>query len=182
MPTANEYEKRISTFQWDDLLRLWEEIETGDTPGWESGKAFEYLVLRAFQLDGAEVRFPYRVELYGAEVEQIDGAVHYQSHSCLVECKDTVDRVNIEPIAKLRNQLSRRPVGTLGLIFSRNGFTDPASLLTQFLTPQTILLWGGDEVRYALENKTIGDLLLLKYRFCVEEGIPEYNVKLRGTR
>ncbi|MFN9817569.1 MAG: ParA family protein, partial [Pseudanabaena sp.] len=44
-----------------------------------------------------------------------------------VESKDFADKkVDIAPIAKLRNQLLRRPTATVGLVFSRTGFTDPA--------------------------------------------------------
>ncbi len=175
MPTANEYEKRISTFQWDDLLKLWESIEAGDTPEWESGKAFEYLVLRAFQLDGAEVRFPYRVELYGAEVEQIDGAVHYAGLSCLVESKNWSIDVDLAPIAKLRNQLMRRPAGTIGLIFSHKKFTAPATILAQFSHPQSILLWKKRDIEHGLKNRMMSRLLLSKYRHCVEYGLVDYN-------
>jgi hypothetical protein len=32
------------------ILDLWKGIESGNTPGWESGKALEYLILRVFQL------------------------------------------------------------------------------------------------------------------------------------
>jgi hypothetical protein len=51
-----EYEKKIAVYNWDNILDLWKGIESGNTPGWESGKALEYLILRAFQLEGAEVQ------------------------------------------------------------------------------------------------------------------------------
>jgi hypothetical protein len=169
----------IEALQWDGLRALWENIEKRDTPQWEPGKAFEFLVLRAFQLDGAEIKWPYRVQLFGEEVEQIDGMIYCTGLSCLVESKDLTDNVAIGPIAKLRNQLLRRPAGAIGLVFSRTGFTDPARLLAHFSLPQTILLWNGEEVRYALNNGTICELLLLKYRVCVEHGLPDYDVRER---
>jgi hypothetical protein len=121
---AKDYERMILSLQWDGLRTLWDNIENRSTPGWDAGRAFEYLVLRAFQLDGAEVKWPYSVTLFDEVVEQIDGAVHCVGLSCLVESKDFADKtVDITPIAKLRNQLLRRPAGTVGLIFSRTGFT-----------------------------------------------------------
>ncbi len=54
-----QYEAMIQSLQWKDLRSLWEKIEERNTPGWDSGKAFEYLILRAFQLDEAEVRYSY---------------------------------------------------------------------------------------------------------------------------
>lgn len=88
MPTEAEYEARVNTLDWDGLQTLWEAIERRDTPDWEPGRAFEYLVLRAFQLDGAQVRWPYSVRLFEEEVEQIDGAIYHDGLSCLVESKD----------------------------------------------------------------------------------------------
>lgn len=183
MTTAAEYEIKIGSLQWDGLRSLWDDIEKRNTPDWESGKAFEYLVLRAFQLDGAEVRFPYSVRLFDEEVEQIDGAIHANGISCLVESKDFSDntKVNVAPIAKLRNQLLRRHAATVGLVFSRTGFTDPARTLSRFLSPQAILLWDGEEIKYALDNEKICELLVLKYRVCIEDGLPDYNVKERFT-
>jgi hypothetical protein len=156
---------------------LWNGIQQGNTPGWEAGKAFEYLVLRVFQLDGLDVRWPYSVNIFdAANVEQIDGVIHCDALSCLVESKDKGEKVSIEPIAKLRNQLLRRPAGTVGMIFSRSGFTNPAIMLCHFIFPQTILLWNGSEIEYALNNEKIAELLKLKYRASVEEGIPDYDI------
>ncbi|MEE3717587.1 restriction endonuclease [Tumidithrix elongata RA019] len=182
MATPAEYEIKIKSLQWDGLRSLWDDIENRNTPDWESGKAFEYLVLRAFQLDGAEVRFPYSVRLFDEEVEQIDGAIHSNGISCLVESKDFSDntKVNIAPIAKLRNQLLRRPATAVGLVFSRTGFTDPARNLSRFLSPQAILLWDGDEIKYGLENEKICELLALKYRVCIEYGLSDYNIIARN--
>ncbi|MEA5485452.1 MULTISPECIES: restriction endonuclease [Pseudanabaena] len=181
MATAAEYESIIKSLQWDGLRSLWYEIAKRDTPSWESGKAFEYLVIRAFELDGAEVRYPYKVRLFEEEIEQIDGAVHIAGFSCLVESKDfTEKKVDIAPIAKLRNQLLRRPIATVGLVFSRTGFTDPARTLSRFLSPQAILLWDGDEIEYALDNEKLCELLILKYRVCIEDGLPDYNITTRN--
>lgn len=181
LTTAAQYEAMIQSQQWKDLLSLWESIENRNTPGWDSGRAFEYLVLRAFQLDGAEVKYSYSVRLFGEEVEQVDGVVYCSGLSCLVESKDFADKVNVDiaPIAKLRNQLLRRPASTIGLVFSRTGFTDPARHLSYFSLPQTILLWSGEEIKYALERESICELLLLKYRVCVEDGLPDYDVRER---
>src|SRR4051794_34066818 len=104
MPTELEYQIRIEGMEWHDLRILWEQIVARETPDWEPGKAFEYLVLAAFRLDGAQVRWPYQVQLFDEDLEQIDGAVHYGGLRCLVDSKDLVGNVAIEPIAKLRNQ------------------------------------------------------------------------------
>ncbi|MEB3231883.1 MAG: restriction endonuclease [Leptolyngbyaceae bacterium] len=181
MATAGEYETMIQALQWPQLQSLWDDINSRSTLGWEAGKAFEYLVVRAFELDGADVKWPYRVRLFGEDVEQIDGVVYVGALACLVESKDFSDGVNVDvaAIAKLRNQLLRRPANTIGLVFSRTGFTIPARHLSYFSLPQTILLWNGEEVKYALEQESICELLMLKYRACVENGLSDYDIRER---
>jgi hypothetical protein len=176
MPTSQEYVTRIEQLDWVGLHTLWDEIVKGRTDGWDSGKAFEHLVLRAFALDDADVRWPYHVKLPSGVDEQIDGAVHFQGFSCLVESKDTKDSIDINPIAKMRNQLMRRPAGVLGLIFSRSGFTPPAIALAHHLSPQTILLWPGTEVEHVLNEKAICRFLVEKYRESVEQGVPDWSI------
>lgn len=180
MTTGAEYEARIQTYDWKQLADLWSQIESGNTTGWAPGKALEYLIIRTFQLEGSDVTWPYSVRIDGEELEQIDGVIYTNGLACLVECKDTGERANIEPIAKLRNQLQRRPVTVIGSIFSRSGFTESATNLARFISPQTILLWGGDEINYAIQNQCIRMALVKKYRFCVERGLPDYNITVEG--
>ena len=142
-------------------------------PGWPAGRAFEHLVLRAFELDGATVRWPFEVTFADTVVEQIDGAVYAGHLSCLVEAKDTAGAVDIGALAKIRTQLARRPSGTIGVVFSRSGFTDPAIALAGYFAPQTVLLWSGAEVTECLENESFAAVLLAKHRECVEEGAPK---------
>lgn len=177
MATNRDLKERISTYKRRDLVRLWREIKSQTTQSWGAGKAQEYLILRAFQLEGADIQWPYEVNASGAIIEQIDGVVYSGNLSCLIECKDWNEPVNIEPIAKLRNQLLRRPAATIGLIFSRAGYTPSAITLAHFLAPQTILLWDDKEIEYALEKRIFCRGLAEKYRFCVEHGIPNFNIK-----
>jgi hypothetical protein len=178
VPTAEEYEAMIQVLDWPGLGALWEGIKTRNTPGWDAGKAFEYLVLRAFQLDGAAVRWPYGVRLYGQTeiVEEIDGSVRVGGLYSLVESKDEDGIIAIAPIAKLRNQLLRRPAGTFGMVFSSRGFTEPAIQLAPFALPQSILLWTGDQVEYALNHQNICELCEMKYRMCVDHGMLDFDV------
>src|SRR6202008_5001778 len=113
MPTREEYEAQAQGMGWPELRALWNQIKLRDTPDWAPGKAFEYLVLRAFDLQGANVRWPYTVSLYGQDeiVEEIDGSVKIGGLYSLIESKDEEGKIAIAPIAKLRNQLLRRPAG-----------------------------------------------------------------------
>lgn len=182
MVTESEYQQKIRAFKWSGLSKLWNAVKKGDTPGWDSGRAFEYLILRAFELDGAEVRWPYNVEQNGVIIEQIDGVVYVDGISCLIECKDRSrqkgrkENINFEPIAKMRNQLMKRPSTVIGCIFSSGGFTRAAFILANFIHPQTILLWNGDEVTYCLEKKIFSEPLVGKYRKSVELGIYDYDI------
>ena len=109
MSTERDYTDRIRQLDHNDLLALWCRIVARDTPEWDGGKAFEYLILRAFELESATIQYPFQVTLQDEVVEQIDGAIHVTGISAIVESKDFADgtRVNVEPISKLRNQLLR---------------------------------------------------------------------------
>ncbi len=187
MGKEEEYITKIQKYNREGLCDLWEAISQDNTPDWPSGKAFEYLVLRAFELEGAYVAWPYTVTIgditkteSSEPAEQIDGFVH-TAHglACLVECKDySSSPVNIEPVAKLRNQILRRSAMVIGVVFSRSGFTDPVNILAGFMAPQTILLWDGREVEYVLQRGCFSDGLIRKYRFWAMKGMSDYNLTL----
>ncbi len=150
--------------------------------GWPPGKAFEHIVLRGFDLEqGGIVSWPYSVPLNGSIIEQIDGAVHLDTLSCLVETKDYADPLNIEPIAKLRNQLMRRPASTIGLVFTMSDFSDPAKSLTRIMNPLSVLLWDYQELKHAITNKVMCKGLKTKYMYAVEWGMPDYDIR-KGLR
>ncbi|QDT38483.1 restriction endonuclease [Stratiformator vulcanicus] len=174
MATEAEYRRRIQTLDREGLLNLWDQIRgrtTGET-NWAPGKAFEYLILRAFEIEGADVVWPYSVDVDGDVVEQIDGAIHFDGLSVICESKDYSRAIAIEPIAKLRNQLARRPAATIGSVFVSTTFTVPAITLAAFSAPQTILLWTGEQIGYALTEGNFRDWLRRKYRDAVENGYP----------
>ena len=174
MASAEEYEKRIQAYDnWDKLTTFWQEIQNKSTPDWDAGKALEYFILRAFELEKAVVRYPYSV----SNVEQIDGVIYIENIACIIECKDTIAPLNFEPIAKLRSQLMRRPSAVIGSLFSLSGFTIPALSLLSSIQPQTLLLWENDEIDYCLKNKTFCTTLIKKYHAEIEYGgYSRYNV------
>jgi hypothetical protein len=178
MPSAHEYIEKIKALDAAGREGLWRQIQAQETPGWETGKAFEYLIIRGFEIEGHEVRFPFDVHWQGegSSIEQLDGVIYVRGLACLVESKSG-EQQSIGPIAKMRNQLLRRPNGTLGAIFSRQGFTSSAKLLASFTMPQAILLWNGEEIESCLAQRKFGDLFLEKYKRAVEEGVPDYSGK-----
>jgi hypothetical protein len=178
--TNADYENKIRTYQWLELQSLHAEIAARATPGWAAGKALEYLIVRAFELDGASVRWPYDTKIEGEIVEQIDGAIVVGALHCLIECKDESKPLAIAPVAKMRNQLQRRPPATVGLIFSTSGYTNPAQIMAGYLGSQTILLWHPEEIELAVKKCRIVPLLEAKYRACVETGLHIANTAYLG--
>lgn len=183
MPSEREYSEKIRRLDRQDLISLWDEVRAKESLDWAPGRAFEYLVLRAFELEDATITWPFSVRWPSSSsvIEQVDGAVYLDGLACLVESKDSEPQ-SVEPIAKMRNQLMRRPSSTVGLIFSSGGFTDPARLAAHFLAPQTVLLWDGTEVDYCLRESYFRQGLADKYQYAVEQGIPDYNVTERKSQ
>ena len=175
---AVDHKKKIKQKNSKDLVDMLDDLKAGNKlPAWPPGKAFEHIVLRAFDIEGATVIWPYSVYLEGKEIEQIDGAVYHGNISCLIEAKDRDQTEGIEPIAKLRNQLLRRPSGTIGLVFITSQFSVPAKMLTRMMNPLSILLWDYDELRNAVSNKSICAALSTKYMYAVELGMPDYDTR-----
>lgn len=175
-----EYITRAEAMSWDDLNALWELIKVDQTPDWEGGKAFEHLVVRAFKLNGLDAEYPYDVPPRGKPIEQIDGLVHLQCHTFLIECKDKKDSVDIEAIAKLRNQLLRRPETTLGCVFTTSEFTEPALIITDFSVPHRILLWSELDIERCLKQRDSATVLLEKYRFLCKYGLTDHSPYYKG--
>lgn len=176
MVAQHELRQKIRKLDRAGLKKLWKQMRNGGPAGWDHGKAFEFLVLRAFELEKADVIWPFEVRAGGATLEQIDGVIYVGSLACLIESKDLQGRVNFEPIAKLRQQLSRRPPATVGCCFARNGFTSEAILLTQRSTPQNVLLWDGTELEFAFSRGTMCKGLVAKYRHSVEQALPDLRI------
>ncbi len=172
--------RAIRKLKYPALLNLWNGIMGGNTPGWPRGKAFEYLVLRAFELEKVEVQYPFAVNLPTGVNEQLDGVIYSAVVTAMVESKDR-GASNVEPIAKLRSQLQRRPTSVIGVLFSRGGFTVPALALSQHLAPQTILLWPGDEIEIAIKKRKMAEGLKIKYHMAVERGVPDFSLLTKGV-
>lgn len=161
MAKSLEYESEIQKKQsHHQLLELWEahKKDDFDEAFWKKGKVLEYVVLRAFEIEGGCVSYPFDVyvpmcESYGKPIEQIDGAVHIGELHALIECKDYVDaKINIDPLAKLRNQLARRYSNVFGMFFSATAFTQPAEILVGHMGPQLFILWPNEDIEFCLKN------------------------------
>ncbi len=68
MAADSEYIERVRGYDWDDVTGLWRDIQRCATPGWDAGKALEYLVLKGFELGCATVRWPYTVKFVDEKI------------------------------------------------------------------------------------------------------------------
>lgn len=179
---AEEYKHRVLALDHGGLLEMWERLYRGTPlPGWPPGKALEYLILRAFQLEGAEVTWPYHVEAehpYAPrrKLEQIDGIVCFDGLSCLVECKHHRRPMDITPIVKLKSQISRRPRITMGAVFSTSVFHPAALELSRRLSPADVLLWRGREIDRALRKGWLCEGMKKKLIHAVKTGFADLDL------
>ena len=73
-PTELAMINRVRRYDWAKLEGLWKRIKAGTATGWSPGKALEYMFVRAFELSGAEVVYPYNNKVRRIN-EQFDGFV-----------------------------------------------------------------------------------------------------------
>ncbi len=168
------YLERVLSLDRAGILRTWRVVrERGNLVGWPPGKALEYLILRAFQLEGAEVTWPYEVRKDGTLIEQIDGAVYFEGLACLIEARDWRVPLDFMSIAQMKMRLLRRPRLTLGAIFNNGTFTESAHQMAEFLPPPDVLLWEDRAIGQALAQGTLRDGMKRKLRHAIEHGFVE---------
>jgi hypothetical protein len=178
---ALEYRRRADALSWDELHALWGGIQSGRVTEWNAGKALEHLVVRAFVLSGLRAEYPYEVPLAGFSLEQIDGMVYLGDVPFLIECKDR-RAVDMLVIAKMRNQLMRRPPATMGCIFASGDFTEPATVLCDFAAPHRITLWSGKDITAALEKRDFTKPLRRKYEELCMFGLTDHSPHWQDRR
>lgn len=175
--TEKEKQQVIQNMVWDELVSTWKRREDSDIKDtWGQGKFFEYAIIRAFELEGAQVRYPYdvlfpHIDVEGKKIEeQIDGAIYVDGLSVIAESKDYKEtNIDIEPLAKLQVRLKRRPSQVIGCLFSATDFTWPAMALIESLMPHTILLWNKNDIDYCFEHQCFVKGLQAKYKSVVED-------------
>ena len=167
----------IRSYNWPKLKKFWTQIKVGNTPEWASGKALEYMLVRAFDLEGAEVVYPYNNEVHSAK-EQFDGYVFVKELGAgfLIECKDWNDKVTFDELAKLHGRLTYRMPSTYGIFLSKTGFTPSAVELMFMMHPHNILLWSYDEIDECFKNQKFMKALKYKYQYAMITADPSIAV------
>jgi hypothetical protein len=167
--------QEAETWTRKDLTAIWAKIKAGEPiENWGPGKAFEYLVIRAFHLEGTQVRWPFQVtypQKFGT-MEQLDGVVYLQGRPFLVESKNLSEPAAIEAVAKLRFRLEGRPPLTMGVLFSVSNFTLPTEVFAQFASPLNVLLWNRSDLDIALPSGEMTEGLRQKFEYAIEYGLP----------
>lgn len=163
----------IRSYNWPKLRKFWSQIKDGNTPGWSNGKALEYLLVRAFDLDGAEVVYPYNNTIHNAK-EQFDGYVYVRELGAgfLIECKDWSDNVSFDQLAKLHGRLTYRMPSTYGIFLSKNGFSASALELIFMMHPHNILLWSFNDIDECFKNHKFMKALKYKYQYAMMTANP----------
>lgn len=159
-----------------DLVRILGDLKRGvGQRDWALGKEFEYLVVRAFEIEGVDVTYPFRVAVHDGNLttEQIDGAIGLAGTRFLLESKAWNKNVSRGPLALLSSQLARRPPATMGMVFTLKGYTDAAIALTNMTSPVRILLWAPDELERAISEEAMRSALEFKYRYAQEHGMAD---------
>jgi hypothetical protein len=179
---AADMEAEARNWTREDLLRIWQGIRAGaPIPRWPAGKAFEYLVVRAFDLEGASVLWPFQVtypQRFGT-MEQVDGVVYLGERVFLLESKQRSEPAAAADVARLRMRLESRPPGTMGVLFSARDFTLPTEILTQFATPLNVLLWASEDLDLALAEGSMVAGLRDKLAHATESGLANLSLKPR---
>ena len=85
-------------------------------------------------------------------------------------------------IAKLRNQLLRRPETTFGCVFVSGEFTEPALIIADFAVPHRILLWQRLDIEACLTKQEFAEALLGKYRHLCRYGFTDYSPYYRELK
>lgn len=150
-------------------------------PKWKPGQAFEYFILRCFELDKSTVTYPYgHIIGLNGKTQETDGVIYTRRLSCLVESKDINHDVQMKVVAKLRHRLMDRSDLMIGCVFtSRKSYKYETFALAHFYQDsKLILLWNGDEIEALLKNKrSFVRALGIKYMMAVEKLCPYYDTQ-----
>lgn len=162
----------VQGYDWIMLKKFWQKIKNGTT-GWSEGKALEYMLVRAFDLEGAEVVYPYNNVVFNAQ-EQLDGFIFIKEIGVgfIIECKDWKNNVAFDELAKLHGRLTYRMASTYGLFLSRSGYSPSAIEMMYMLHPHRILLWSFDEIDECFKKHKFIKALKYKYQYAMVTADP----------
>ncbi len=178
---------------WDELSEIWSALlppldddaerfvpsfRGNELTPHQAGSVFERWIVEAFRLDGADVDAPYVVTMTTSRrpMEQIDGLVRSHWQAFIIESKNWAKDVDFAPIARLNEQVQRRPPSTLGLVFSSKGFTSACIDLVAMIRPLRILLFDRLDLEHVVRERNMVIALQTKWHLAVKYGKPSLPV------
>lgn len=150
--------------KWRERKALGEEMEQVETLAPQPrGRALQKLLAKAIGQFGW-----LQEESVHTSHEEMDVIVYRDREYYLVECKWVSDPVEAAVVRELRGKLANR-VDVRGIVVSMSGFTSGAvEQATEYAGQRVILLFGLEDVRALVEQKsTFDELLNEKYRAMV---------------
>jgi hypothetical protein len=149
----------------------------------QAGWVFEHWICEAIRHVAPvtdRVQGPFTVHLDSSEraKEEVDGLVTLGWQGFLIQSKLESDPTPFDPIARLHLQVERRPLGTLGLFYSR-AYSRAAEELVRELRPIRVLLFRTREIDWALTRSQPLDMLEIvrrKWRAALELAIPDFPI------
>lgn len=182
--TEEEYEKEVSLLDWTGILKEWRAKQTGciNAIEWAPGKALEYLILRAFDLernrpsDVQDVKYPFHKNSDGKQEQQIDGYIRTSRCCFLEECKDKKSKAKESDLSQLYIRVSNRPDTVIGLFFSMGGYTPSAIKSNE--SQCHIILWDREDIEYCFDNMCFVDCLNYKLDMAEQKSIYYSSYKL----
>lgn len=167
-PSESKLINRIRTYDWSKLERLWKKVRDGKKTGWADGKALEYLFIRAFELENADVEYSYNNKVIKSK-EQADGYIYLPSISTgfIVECKDWDSKIAFDEVAKLNSRLSYRMPSVYGIFVSMSDYTPSAMELMFMMQPRRILLWSKTDIDECFKKHKFIKALTHKFQYAM---------------
>ncbi len=109
--------------------------------------------------------------------EELDGLIFMGWQGFLIEAKNERDPVAIDPIFRLHLLAEQRPIGTMGLLFSASGYTEPAIESAERLRPIRVLLFDRSDLEWAVgDGKSPQEVVRRKWILALRSGKPNIAV------
>ena len=139
-----------------ELMQRWKEFQ-GMTNHQERGIRFEGWLKDLFQAAGLQATGSFERKDPDAE---LDGAIHLDSNTYLLEAKWVQGPINADPFTKLKARVDMSTAATYGLLISVSGFNSNAVSLAEKLTPLRLFFVDTPHLEALLNRKIDGKMWL----------------------
>ncbi len=190
MADSSTWFEKLTTWQarsWQDLRSIWDALgwrdDSSPSPSFdgqalrpqEAGLVFERLVIEAFRLGGAVVHYPFPIMTQAGDMVrgQNDGLILDGWRGFLVQSKFEKGPIDIDPFYRLHVLVEHRPVGTIGLLVSFNGFTPPANETANLIKPIRVLMFEKVDLAWGMgSQERMMEMVRRKMALAMKYGSP----------